>query len=337
MVTIMLVMTLVALATTYPVRAANYEDNSTNVGVYVNHLSACNLNHATGNMLCLNSMFESVIQYHDVRDAVFCPYHYCVLFRGDSKKVTCTGYVYLKMSGTMDEYLNPLTPNASNVKFTGNPDDDFVKVGTSLLNYNILIDRFEQSVETSVVNDIAKVTCMKPYSTCLEYVDGTDDLCFGAKGVVFHGILESALLGLVVPGLMAFVMYVVAGGLYKDCLIHPCFTVISIPLLVTICCMLILFVASDFIVKIYPFLFASIFGIILGFLCARALYSALDVCKQTVNGRVDDTYGTGGETTGMINANDEFVIGDDDDDDDDKGGLTEIELGTPKNKKNENI
>lgn len=312
------------------VNATNYEDNSTNVGVYVNQISACNLNHDTGNMLCLNREFESVVQYHDVRDTVFCPYHYCVLFKADRTKVACTGYVYLKVSGSMDQYMNPLTPVKSNVGFTGNPKDDYVKIRSSFLNYNVLVDRFEQSVE-SYSYDIQKVTCMDPYSTCLEYTDGTDSLCFGAKDVVFHNALESALLGLIVPGLIAFSFYSISGGLYRSCLTNPCFTVITIPMSVTICSILILFVASDFIVKVFPFLFSSIFGIVFGFLSCRTMYGALGLCKQRLTGQTDSSYGAGetraGETIEMIQSNSSFAI-EDDDDDDNKETTTEIDLGT---------
>lgn len=327
-VSMMRLMTATFLLIATSVSASNYEDNSTNVGVYVNHISACNLNHDTGNMLCLNRMFESVIQYHDVRDTAFCPFHYCVLFGGERNKVTCTGYVYLKMSGSMDEYLNPLTPNKDNEKFTGDPKNDYVKVGTAFLNYNVLIDRFEQSVETSVDSEIQKVTCAEPYSTCLEYSDGSNPTCFGAQEVVFHTMVESALLGLVVPGSLAFLMYALSGAFYKSCLTNPCFSVITIPLLVAICCVLILFVGSDFIVKVFPFLFASIFGVILGFLCTKSMYGALDLCKRQWAGRVGDSYGAGGETETS-----QFVIGsdgasDDDDEDDQEvtNKVTEIEL-----------
>lgn len=324
------------------VSGSSYEDNSTNVGVYVNHVSSCNLNHVTGNMLCINRDYESVIQYHDVREATFCPYHYCVLFRTDEEKVTCTGYVYLKMSGSMDEYLNPLTPNVSNEKFTGDPDNDYIKINTAFLGYNVLVDRFEQSVETSVGKPIRKVTCMDPYSTCIEHGDGSSE-CFGAKDVVFHGFIESALLGLVVPGALAFAVYIIGGGLYKGCLINPCFSVITIPLFVAVCCALILFVASDFIVKMFPFIIASLFGIILGFLLAKVVFGAITVWKKQFGSRVDTEYGSG-ESTGMLHnkykdgtaegatgGDAKFEIGSNSDDEEDIGdGLTEIELGTLK-------
>jgi hypothetical protein len=220
-----------------------------------------------------------------------------------------------------------LTPNKNNEKFTGDPKNDYVGVGTAFLNYNVLIDRFEQSVETLGDSNIHKVVCLDPYSTCLEYTDGSKDLCFGAKDVIFHDMVESALLGLVVPGSLAFLMYAISGAFYKSCLTNPCFTVITIPLLVAICCVLILFVGSDFIVKMYPFLFASIFGIILGFLCTKTMYGTFDICRRQWTGRVDNAYGVGG-----VNESSQFVIGTDGSDDEDDGvdgktGMTEIELG----------
>lgn len=307
-------------------RASSYEDNSTNVGVYVNHVSSCNLNHVSGNMLCINRDYESAIQYHDVKHVTFCPYQYCVIFKTNNKQITCTGYVYLKMSGSMNEYLNPLTPNITNENFTGDPNNDYIKIGTAFLGYNILVDRFEQSVQTDVNIPIRTVRCMDPYSTCIDYADGSEE-CFGAKGLEFHGFLESTVFGFFIPGTLAFAIYIIAGGLYKNCIRNPCFTIITIPSIVVVCCSLILFVASDFIVKVFPFIIASLFGIIGGFLSSKVVFAAIDVRERKSGVRVTND---GDESAGMLEKNNvnqsdsNFKIEDDD------GELTEIELGTRK-------
>lgn len=301
--------------------AVAYEDNTTNVGVYVNHVSSCNLNHNTGNMLCINRDYESVTQYHNVRQTVFCPYHYCVLFDMERKKVSCTGYVYLKISGSMEKYFNPLTPKASLESFTGNPNEEYVTIGTSFLGYNVIIDRFEQSVETTVGDEnIDSVRCMDPYSTCIEFEDGSEK-CFGAIGEKFHNLLHSSLLGLSVTGALAFSVYFIAGVTYKGCLLNPCFSVITIPMLVSLCSVLILFVASDFIVKTLPFIISSMIGIACGFLTAKSLLGCIDIFKRPSTASVD----IGSTETVQLQG---YVT--DDDDEGEDAGMTEIELGTIK-------
>lgn len=251
-----------------------YEDNATNVGVYANHNSACNLNHESNNMLCINKEFESVIQYHDVKSIAMCPYHYCVTFYNDPNKLACTGYVYLKMDTTDIGHINPLTPNISNEGFTGNPSEDYIPIGTSFEGYNIAIDRFEQSVETTFSGEIDKVLCEDQTITCVTLTDGKQE-CFGGVGLVFHSTLESLLLGLVVPFSMSFVVYIILGSFKCACASNACITTLLVPLFVAICCMLILFVASDFIVKIFGFLFASLVGIAFGKVGSDICYSII--------------------------------------------------------------
>lgn len=319
------------------VNGASYENNKTNVGVYANHISSCNLDHTFGDMLCINRDYESVIQYHDVRTATFCPYHYCVTFRTETSKLACTGYSYLKMSGSMNEIINPLSTNDTGLAFSGIGDAKNIKIGSSFEGYNILIDYFRQSVETYFKQPLVSVECSEKMTTCVSLSDGSN-VCFGATDLNFNDFLASVVLGVVVPGAMSFGSYLilwVVSTKYRWAK-NGCIITIMCPIFVETCCMLILFVAADFIVKVLPFLLASIIGIWLGKVLTDIVTSCLIVWRKKLTGKVGDDYGSG-ERTGMlrrggnsISDDSKFVIEEDND-------LTEIELGTIKEEGDEEV
>ena len=330
---------------TSTVHGSSYENNKTNIGVYANHISSCNLDHKFGDMLCINRDYESVIQYHDVKSTVFCPYHYCVTFRTEGSNLACTGYSYLKMSGSMSDIINPLSPNNSALEFTGEGDAENVKVGTSFEGYNVLIDYFRQSVETEYDTDIIDVQCGEDSKliTCVYMSDGKSD-CFGAVDEHFNDFITSVILGVAVPGSLSFACYLLLWALGKkyNCANNGCITTLLTPIIVEICCMLILFVAADFIVKILPFLVASLIGIWVGKVLSDVVTGCFVAWSRQLAGRVgdEDNYGSG-ERTGMLrNSNKDkgskgesrFVIGDDDSDEV-EDGMTEIELGSVKGDK----
>jgi hypothetical protein len=298
------------------------ENNETNVGVYVNHLSSCNLNHGTGNMLCINQDFNTVIQYHDVTDVAMCPYHYCVLFKGRTQ-YSCTGYVLKLIGGKMNHYLNPLTPNISYVGFTGNPDDDVVNIGTTFLGYNVLVELFEQNVDNYSEKPIKSIKCMDPFSTHVYYEDGDSEM-FGAHDIIFRGMIPSLLIGIVIHCAIAFMLYLVFFSFGKD---NTCVNLCFVPTITFLSCFLILFVAEEFVVKIYTFIISSIFGVIIGYTLASIIFNSIIYCKRRRQGAND-----GGRVD--VEETKQFVIGsseddDTDDEDDDKKDvqMVEIKLG----------
>lgn len=240
--------------------ATAIENNETNVAIYVNHLSSCSLNHGTRNMLCINQEFNSVIQYHDVKQVAMCPYHYCVLFRG-SMEYSCTGYVLTLLGGTMQRHLNPLTPNQSLTEF---PKDDHVSIGQSFQGYNILIDYFEQSVNNHVNQSVRSVACLDPYSTQVTYEDGTVDV-FGAHGIVFRDYVESLLIGVGIHSGIAAVLY---SGFLTACKSNVITNLCVVPGATFLACYLILFVAEEFVVRIFAFILSSVVGVAIGYILA---------------------------------------------------------------------
>jgi hypothetical protein len=307
--------------------ASVFENNDTNIGVFVNHLSSCNLNHDNGNMICINQDYNTIIQYHNVNQVAMCPYHYCVLFEG-SYQYSCTGYILTLIGGAMDKHLNPLTPNTSYVGFTGNPDDDHISVGYTFLGYNVLIDYFEQNVNNFSPKIINKISCMEPYSTHILYGDGSEET-FGGVGIIFRNTVESLNLGVLIHTLIAFIMYMF---ILSFCKIKNvmCINLFAIPLITFVSCYLILFVAEDFVVKIFPFTISSIIGVVIGYMLSSILFNSILFwrnMKQNVKVDAEETA--------------QFVIGTDDDIDieeeeevaagsNNENGMTEIELGHMK-------
>ena len=297
----------------FAVNGAAYENNKTNIGVYANRISSCNLDHKMGDMLCINRDYESFIQYHDVNNVVFCPYHYCVTFKTEKNKLACTGYSYLKMSGSMSDIINPLSPNNSALTF-GEAVVENKKVGKSFEGYNILIDFFRQTVETYFPSgtNIVDVICEKKMTTCVYLSDGTES-CFGALNLIFHDFLPSIFLGMVVPGSLSLVCFLILRSLSSKGFLYAkngCVISILTPIMVEIFCMIILFVGADFIVKILPFLVASLIGIWIGkVLCDITTTGCFGFPWHT---KVENEYGRG-ECDGML---------------DDDDAMTEIELGT---------
>lgn len=303
--------------------ASSIENNETNVGVFVNHLSSCNLNHVTGNMLCINQDFNTVIQYHDVKQVAMCPYHYCVLFNNEVE-YSCTGYVLTLIGGKMDHHLNPLTPNNSLVGFTGNPDDDHVVVGTMFLGFNVLINFFEQDVDNHVTNPIDSIKCMDPYSTHISYKDGSEEM-FGAYDIKFRGMIPSLLIGVVIHCSISFTLYIFTFSFIKCGRDSTFMNLCLNPLITFLCCILILFVAEDFVVKVYPFIISSIFGIVIGYILASILFNSILYCRRKKKS-FDDVRIQNEEQT-------RFVISEDNDDDTDneednkeKDGVQMVEI-----------
>jgi hypothetical protein len=300
---------LLSLLGTIKGEGSHFENNENNIGVFVNKVSSCNLNHDTNNILCINREYETVIQYHRARDITMCDYHYCITFKDDLQKYTCTGYVWLLIGGMMDTYINPLTSNKHNTMFTGNKSRDFTKIGTAYDGYNVLTDRFEQNVENAESQPVEKVKCDGVHGTCVIFYDGTEK-CFGGQGYVFHNEFHSLLLGIVVPGAIGLILY----GVTTPCRSSVIVSVVIVPLINFLCSFMILFKAENFIVKVYIFLLASVCGIILSYLTVHFVV----LCFRRLRGNPQRVNFDEAEKQ-------QFVIGSDGGDDDDGSSGGDIE------------
>lgn len=304
-------------------RGIDTDENITNVGVFLNKVSSCNYNHLTANLLCANQEYNTLIQYHNVDKVYMCDYHYCVTFFDEPNKFSCSGYVFKLLGGNMNTYLNPLTPNPNLDEYHVNKDN-VRQIGKVFEGYNVLIDRFEQNVQTEH-SEFGSLKCENPYSTCIIHKNGSKN-CFGAYNMTFHGQSSSLMFGVIIPGILATIMYLFAFIVTKKFCIGNYFCImLGVPVFVTVCSYLILFEAEHFIVKTYVYLIGSIFGIIFGYVIANALVRIRGYFKVS---KVDDDQDAGEE--------DKFIIEGSDDEEnvdvenlqkkDGSGTITEIEL-----------
>lgn len=290
------------------------DQNITHVGVFLNKVSSCNYNRYTSNLLCANQEYNTLIQYHNVDKVYMCDYHYCVTFYDEPNRFSCSGYVFKLLGGNMDTYLNPLTPNTKAVEYQVNKEN-VRKINTVFEGYNVLVDRFEQNVQTGNYN-FTSLECRDPYSTCILHQDGSET-CFGAIGNTFHGQKASLGLGVVIPCIIATVLYLISFSCLKRyCLGNYCCVLLFVPLFVTVTSYLILFQAERFIVKTDAYLLGSMFGIIFGYVIASSL---VKLKSYTRFKKVEDV-----EETATFN---NFELGTSEDEQDDEVS-TEIELNS---------
>lgn len=238
--------------------------NDTDIDVFVNNIASCNLNTKTRNMICINRSFQSIIEYHEVKDITMCKSHYCIQFLDFPHKIICNGYVYLKMGGDMLTYLNPLTPNEKNTGFTGS-ESDVVEINHSLNGYNIQVVRYEQNVETVFDSDkfIDNISCHGHYATDVTFIS-SEKITFGLFGLIFHDPFTSFILGVVISSLVSFGLFLLVSIVRFG---RSTFvSIIVVPTLSFICIYLILFVAEDFIVQIDTFVAGSVIGIVVGYI-----------------------------------------------------------------------
>lgn len=263
---------------------SNVKNNITNVGVFLNKISSCNFNSITGNLLCASQEFETLIQYHNVKYIKMCDYHYCIKFDGDDNTLSCSGYVLKLIGGNMDTLINPLTPNNELLDFNQDPSN-IHKIGKAFLGYNVLIDSFIQNVQTKFTDNILDIECVQPHGTCIRFYGQKDLQCFGSDNFKFHDSSTSLILGIAIPSLFSFALYVMNYAFCWSKVSSNHFMIfIIIPILVISFSMLILFQEERLIVKTYIFIIGSIFGIIIGHQLARlALFLFYKLFRKKTN------------------------------------------------------
>jgi hypothetical protein len=245
----------------YTVSAAQQHVNDTVVDVYVNQISSCSLNTETRNMFCIHRAYQDVVEYHEVRDVAMCENHYCVTFSDNMSRMVCSGYVYLLVDGMMDDYRNPLT------QFPHTFKGKTRQVKTSLNGYNIRIDRFDENVETIYQDNIDSVVCHGKYATHVSLSE-YKSYAFGLLDITYRSDFESFVLGIVVCGSIALVLYICLAC--TKCFDSFFSNIFVVPILVMGLFYVILFVAKHFIVKIGSFGFGTVIGIFGAYLIKRA-------------------------------------------------------------------
>lgn len=310
----MLATLVVFLLFVFQVNAITFNSNNSDIEIFVNHLSSCNYNKETKNMVCVSLNYNTIVQFHNVKDVAMCDYHYCILY-DNQVDYSCSGYTYTLIGGSMQTHINPLSVNVSNV---GIISEERIPIGTLFLGYNIIIDYFVQNVVNLNSSEYIKsISCGDKYSTKINYLDNTS-IEFGANNIVFHGTFESLILGSLIHSAFACFIYLILFCFSKSTNYMLNFMVV--PIMTIMLCYLILFVAERFIVKVFAFVLSSLCGILVGYLMAQTIYT------------VSSKFFRDKETSKVTDENTKFTIDDDSesgDEDEEVGsfeGTTEIEL-----------
>jgi hypothetical protein len=306
------------------------EDNKTHVGVYVNHISSCNFNHNTLEVICVNDAHDTLIQYSNVKAIAMCDYHYCMRFHGDDHKVICTGYTWTHGRHA----YNPLTtPDASATSTTSNSTElrsafEAVDVGDWFLGWNIQVDQFVQNYASLYDNEVKAVVCgPEPYTTCVvTESNGTDvKSCAGMVGVTLRDQVGSLFLGVNLLALISGVQYVPLRYLFPVLRESLVFNMVVVPCFSVVLSMVLLVVAQNFVVKMAMFLIGAFLGVTGGYILSEVALR-MTMCLVGDN-RVSAE--AEAESTSMLRSEpSKFVIEDNGGDEEGGGGdLEDVDLG----------
>ena len=319
---------------------SNTTESTGNITTRTNKLSTCSYNELTKNLLCYTQMYENLVQYHNVQSLAMCDYHYCIILVDSENRMSCSGYVLQFIGGDSSTFINPLSPNNQLIGFSANSADIF-KIGKSFLGYNIMIDSFNQNVETEFQNDIELIECIDPHAMCVSFKGENKTKCFGSYGLVFYDQTSSVLFGLLIPGVFSFVFYSIIGMTctkpgfsIKRALINT----IILPIIVVASSILVIFKAEKLIVQTNSFIEGTILGILFGYVLSELSVKCMNCILNRSNKNVEN-YKISEEKQSLKIDIEEFEIGhndidDDDDDEQDEDKIvksTSIEL-SQKNK-----
>jgi hypothetical protein len=292
------------------VSATVVEDNRTHVGVYVNHISSCNFNHNTLEVICVNDARDALVQYNNVDSIAMCDYHFCVTFRSDTRKVVCSGYTWTHGS---HEY-NPLVTPAADTYGTL----DAVPVNDWFLGYNIKVDSFVQNLASHYDGPVQSVICgPEPYSTCVTVnVNGTDvEACAGMLGVRLTDEVHSLILGINLLALISGLQYVPMRYLWSALRYSTVFNMIVVPTLSVVLGVLLLVASQNFVVKMAMFIIGAFLGVAAGYMLSEIALRLTRCDRGVTPGKQE-----GDTEAAPLRHEPEFVVEDD-------AAATTIELG----------
>ena len=247
---------------------ANFvENNKTNTAVYVNHISSCNYNRNTLELVCVNEGMNTLVQYNNVKMVTMCEYHFCLVFRNNPSKILCNGYQWSHNKKIYD----PLTTNlAVNVTNYG---ENKREINEWFLGYNILTNYFIQN-EVSLYNGtIESVICdANGYSTCVTVKSPTGELksaCGGLNGLNLRDQITSFIYGINISLLISGVQYI--GFRYFSSRLRESIILnnIVIPCISLVISFIILSVIQSILVKTAMFVIGSFVGIVVGYIVSE--------------------------------------------------------------------
>lgn len=307
-----------------PVVLANptiIEEEKTHVGAYVNSISACNFNHNTIEVICVNKDSNNLVQYNGVKELVMCDYSYCVRVDTMPNSIICSGYVWSQVSNI----YNPLLPGAGQV---GDARHDLqgyqlLEDGSWFLGYNIKTDSFVQNVVTTYNGTLQEAFCgVEPNTMCIKHSQNgvTTKHCSGMVGVSLVDQFTSFLIGFFCTVAFSSVLYTLARYTFSALRESTVFNLLVSPAVSLAFGIYVLLAAKNIAVKMNVYSIGIILGVAAGYIISELLLRLFDVFKRrsTVNGSV-------AESESMVNKEGSFVI-EEEEEDEGEGGVVTIEL-----------
>jgi len=284
------------------------------VGVYRNRVSTCNLNSATSNLMCTTRDSDKVYHYYNIQEFVSCDYHYCVTFREDRTRLSCTGFRWWGLWGT---YLNPLSPLEHNV------GDSSRAERISFLGSSVLVDSFGTNVNTYLDQPIEELSCGTAFNTCV-HLSTNATRCFGiGPDVVFLGSLASLFAGMGVSFAASFSLYtgppIMSRRLRSGC----AYQFLVAPMGAVIVGVVVLFAVKAVSFKLSEFFIGYGMGTYAGYLFSHALFTRCLSTRVVVNADVGFNWR---DTDSRMPPIDEEEEEEEDEEDGRSANVTDLEL-----------
>lgn len=242
------------------------ENNRTNTGVYVNHISSCNFNHNTLEVVCVNSEHETLVQYNNVNRLAMCEYHFCLTFRDKSSDVLCSGYQWSHGKHSYDPLTTPLAANHS----FDYPGYQSMTVEEWFLGYNIMVEFFVQNKVSIYDGQVNQVNCgTDGYTSCVSFVDsnGTEHTsCGGLVDLHMRDPIGSFLLGINMLAMISGFQYIPVRYLFISLRESLVMNTLVIPCLSIVIAFVLVSVAQSMLVKTAMFIIGAFIGIVVGYI-----------------------------------------------------------------------
>lgn len=243
------------------------ENNKTNTVVYVNHVSSCNYNRNTLELVCVNEGENTLVQYNNVKMVSMCEYHFCLVFRTNPSEVLCTGYQWSHSKHVYDPLTTPLTVNITN------PGDHRREINEWFLGYNIMTDAFVQNKVSRYNGKVESVLCdTEGYSTCVAVKTPTGELdsaCGGLTGLTLRDPVSSFIMGINILLLISGIQYIGMRYLFTSLRESIVLNNLVIPCVSLVISFIILSVTQSILVKTAMFVIGSFVGIVVGYIVSE--------------------------------------------------------------------
>lgn len=251
------------------------ENNKTNTAVYVNHVSSCNYNKNTLELVCVNEGGNTLVQYNNAKLVTMCEYHFCILFRTSPTDVLCTGYQWSHGKNVYDPLTTPL---ATNVTDEGSPRRD---INEWFLGYNVMTDAFVQNKVSRYNGTVESILCdTDGYSTCVAVRSPTGELdsaCGGLVNLKLRDPISSFLLGINILLLISGVQYIGMRYLFSGLRESIVMNNLIIPCVSMVIAFVLLTVTQSILVKTAMFVIGAFVGIVVGYIVSEFMLR-LAVC-----------------------------------------------------------